>query len=69
MEEAFDNLAQVEADDRSEVTNLTGNNMNLTTQADKYPNHLETKELAMSTVLKNSQMQGEIKNLKSNLEG
>ena len=41
--EDFVNLAQAAAEERAEVTNLTGENMNLTTQVAEYANYTSNK--------------------------
>ena len=51
-EESITNLAQATEEGRAEVTNLTGTNMNLTTQVGEYANHMETKDSAMATMEK-----------------
>ena len=52
------------------MTNITGTNMNLTTQVEEYANHMATNELAMVALEKTtSQLQGGIKTLKSNMAG
>ena len=52
------------------MTNLTGANMNLTTQVTEYANHMATKDSAMAKMQKmTSQIQGETKNLKGKLAG
>ena len=35
-----------------EVINLTGSNMNLTTQVEEYANHMDTKDAAMEKIKK-----------------
>ena len=57
-----------EREDRASVTNLTGDNMNLTTQVIEYANHLANKDTAMEPTQKTiSQLQGENKTLKRKL--
>ena len=51
IEEAFTNLSQETADDRAEVTNLTGANMNLTTKVSKYAIHMVTNDSYMVSQL------------------
>ena len=51
-EESITNLSQATWYGRAAVTNLTGTNMNLTTQVGKYANHLATKDSAMATMEK-----------------
>ena len=52
------------------VTNLTGANMNLTTQVAEYSNQLSTKDSAMATMQeKIIHLQGGIKTLKRKLSG
>ena len=67
-EESIRNIAQATEEGRATVTNLTGTNMNLTTQEGKYDNNMATKDYAMVTMEKTtSQLYGGIKNLNSNL--
>ena len=66
IENAFANLAQATADDRTSVINLTGPSMNLATQVDEYANHLAIKDYGMAA-LKNSHIQRGINNLKRKL--
>ena len=51
-EESITNLSQAIEEGRASVTNLTGTNMNLTTQVGKYANHMATKNSAMVTMEK-----------------
>ena len=51
-EESITNIAQLTEEVRAEMTNLTGTNMNLTTQVGEYANHLATKDSAMATMEK-----------------
>ena len=51
-EESITNLDQATEEGRATVTNLTGTNMNLTTQVGKYANHMENKDSAMATMEK-----------------
>ena len=51
-EESITNLAQATDEGRAAVTNLTGTNINLTTQVGEYTNHLETKDSDMATIEK-----------------
>ena len=67
-EESITNLAQATEEGRAEVTNLTGTNMNLTTQVGEYANHLETNDSNMANMEKTTiQIYGGIKNLNSKL--
>ena len=66
----FANPEQETEEDRAVVTELTGVNMNLTTQVAEYANHTSTKDYAMATMHKKiSYPQGGIKTLKSKLAG
>ena len=45
---------QATAEDKEAVINLTGANMNITTQVAEYTNHLSTKESSMESMQKKS---------------
>ena len=53
IEEAFANLVQATAEDREAANNLTGANINLTTQVEEYANHMAIKDSTMATMKKN----------------
>ena len=70
IKEAFANLAQATAEDRSAVTNLTDANRHLATQVAAQANNMATKDAAMDTMSKLiQQLQGKIKTLKSKQAG
>ena len=67
-EESITNLSQATEEVRAAVTNLTGTNMNLTTQVGEYANHLETNDSNMANMEKTTiQIYGGIKTLKRKL--
>ena len=59
IEEALENLAQAIAEDRAVVNNITGANMNLTSQVEALANHMSTKDTVMAMMQKTiNQLQG-----------
>ena len=52
IEEAFTNLAQATAEDRSVVTNLTDKNRHLAAQVSAQTNNMMTKDSDMETMQK-----------------
>ena len=70
IEEYLAKLSQETAEDRTEVTDLTGANMNLPMKVLEYTNHMATKGSSMATIQKTiNQIHGEIKTLKRKLLG